>query len=87
MIFTCRKIQSCTHNQCWDMHILNYNSYCVLYTFYSSIACKNQNLKNFFRLLHIIDYLLLNQPKLDGNLLKMSIMYTIPMLRYEHFKL
>ena len=29
-ILTCGKIQLCTHNQSWDMDILNSNKYCKL---------------------------------------------------------
>jgi len=35
-MLTWGKIQLCTHNQSWDMDILNF-------VFYSSNACKNQN--------------------------------------------
>ena len=29
-IITCGKSQLCTHNQSWDMDILNSNKYCIL---------------------------------------------------------
>ena len=35
----------------------------------------------------MIDYLLFNNTKLDVNLLKNSIMYSKPKLRYGHFKM
>ena len=37
--------------------------------------------------MYIIDYLLFNNKKLDVNLLKNSIMYSKPKLRYGHFKM
>ena len=54
--------------------------------FYTSKACKNQNLKTTLKLLYIIDYLLSNHTKLDINLLKNSVLFTKLKLRYGQFK-
>ena len=80
------KIQLCTVNQSWDMDILKCNKYCIL----CSIALMNVKIeiwKITFKLLDMIDYLLFNTTKWDGNLFKNSMMYSKPKFRYGHFKM
>ena len=69
------KIQLCTHNQRWDMDILNCNSYCILCSV-APLHLKIKILKTTLNFLYIIDYLLFNNTKWDNNLLKNSIMHT-----------
>ena len=82
----CWKIQVCTHNQSWDMDILKYNKYCILSST-ALIHVKMKFLKTTLKSLYMIDYLLFNHSKWNVNLLKNSIMYTLPKLRCEHFKI
>ena len=46
-ILTCGKFQLCTHNQSWDMYILNFNKYFIL----CSIALLHLKIKNLKKLL------------------------------------
>ena len=70
-ILTYGKIQWCTLNQSWDIHILK--SDCYLYIVFSSNTCKNLNLKIALKLLCIIDYLLFNNTKWGINLWKIQL--------------
>ena len=83
---TCGKIQLCTHNQRWDLDILKSDCYCLL-CFIALIHVKIKILKDTWKLKYMIDYLLFNNTKWDVNLLKNSIMYSKPKLRYGHFKM
>ena len=65
------------HFKVWLLHYI---------VFYSFNTCKNKNLNNCLKLLHIIDYLLFNNTKWDINLWKILIMYTKQKLRYGYFK-
>ena len=47
-IFTCGKIQLCTHNQSWDMDIVNSNSdsiLCSIALLHVKIKIKKKNIK------------------------------------------
>ena len=90
------------HNTKWDVNLLknsimysksklrygHFKMQQVLYiVFYSSNTCKNHNWKTTLKLLYMIDYLLFNNKKWDGYLLKNSMMYSKPNLRYGQFKI
>ena len=55
---TCEKFQLITHNQSWDMDILNSNKYCILRSI-SLMHVKIKIWKTALKLLYIIDYLFL----------------------------
>ena len=85
-MLTCWKIQLCTVNQSWRMDILKWNKYCIFCS-KALIYVKIVIWKTILKLMYMIDYLLLNNTKWDVNLLKNSIMYSKPKLRYGHFKM
>jgi len=82
----CWKIQWCTENQTWDMVILICNKYFILCSI-ALIYVKIEIWKTTLKLLYMIDYLLFNNKKWDGYLLKNSMMYSKPNLRYGQFKI
>ena len=73
-LLTCGKIQLCTHDQNWDMDILNSNKYCIMCSI-ALMHVKIKILKTTLKFLYFIDYLLFNETKWDINLRKISIMY------------
>ena len=60
--------------------------YCILCCI-ALIHVKIEIWKTTFKLMYMIDYLLFNNTKWDVYLLKKSIMYSKPKLRYGHFKM
>ena len=85
-MLTCWKFQLCTVNQSWDKDILKCDKYCVLCCI-TLIHVKINILKDNWKFMYMIDYLLFNNTKWDVNLLKNSIMYSKPKSRYGHFKM